>query len=281
MLAPWRDLRAVRSLRGRFDLLHLNPSLRSRALVRDLLLARAWGGPALAWIHGWDEDLAARVSRCPMLRGALRVPGLRFAVVAAPFVERLHALGIPTEHITVLPPPWTGEPLPRAPEPGRVLFLGRVEPAKGVLDLVRALAGTPARLVVAGEGSALHRVRREAARLGVTLETVGWIGGEAKWQEFARAELLVLPSRSEGLPIVLLEALAAGCPALATPVGAVPWLEPEVALVQDSLRRSILELLDDGTRRERMSRAGRTRAEGFRADAIARRLEATWDEVAS
>lgn len=277
--APLRDLRALRRLRHRFDLLHLNPSLRPRALARDLVLARAWRGPALAWVHGWDEALARRIARSGLLRWALDVPGLRWAVVAPPFVERLIDLGIPPERVAVLPPPWSGRPLPRAPEAGRVLFLGRVEVGKGVTDLVTGLRGTGMRLVIAGEGRALPEVRALASRCGVPLECPGWVEGEAKWRELARAEMLVLPSRSEGLPIVLLEALAAGTPALATPVGAVPWLEPEVAVVRGSLRAAILELAADPARRAALSKAGRARAADFSAATIAERLEALWSEA--
>jgi len=279
--APLRDLREVRRLRGAFDLLHLNPSMRVRALTRDLALARAWSGPVAAWLHGWDDDLAARIEGSPIGRRALDVPGLSWAVLAPPFADRLAAMGVPLERITVVPPPWTGRPLPRAPEPRRVLFLGRVEAAKGVLDLVTALRGADARLVVAGEGSALPEVRALAERCGVALECPGWIEGEAKWRELARAEVLALPSRSEGLPVVLLEAMAAGLPALATPVGAVPWLEPEVAVVRGSLRTALLDLLDDPDRRQRMSRAGRARAADFTAEDVATRLQAWWTGVAS
>ena len=109
-----------------------------------------------------------------------------------------------------------------------VLFLGRIETAKGIAELLDAFAGLrpgapDALLVCAGEGD-IESAGRQARRLGLgdSVRFPGWIDGEEKRAWLARAALFVLPSHAEGLPMSLLEAMAAGLPIVASAVGGVP-----------------------------------------------------------
>jgi glycosyltransferase involved in cell wall biosynthesis len=99
----------------------------------------------------------------------------------------------------------------------------RLEPVKGVDVLIDALTRLPpaVTLAVAGEGSAATALAAQAAR--VAPGRVRFLGRiEAMPALYAAADLTVLPSRAEGLPLSLLEAQAAGCPVVATAVGGVP-----------------------------------------------------------
>ena len=128
-------------------------------------------------------------------------------------------------------------PAPR-PEPPRghrtLLFLGRLHPIKGVDTLIDAWTSVQARfpawrLVIAGaedgsdgsrgHGDALRR--RAAARGAERVSFAGELLGRAKWEAYAKAEVYVLPSRSEGFGLTVAEALAAGTPAITT--RATPW----------------------------------------------------------
>jgi glycosyltransferase involved in cell wall biosynthesis len=109
-----------------------------------------------------------------------------------------------------------------------VLFLGRVERDKGVFDLLDAISALRApipdvQLVCAGEGD-LERVARYAERLGIegAVGLPGWVGRAEKQSLLERAAVLVLPSYAEGLPMCLLEAMAAGLPVVTTAVGGIP-----------------------------------------------------------
>ena len=117
--------------------------------------------------------------------------------------------------------------VPRGPR-NVVLFLGRIEPAKGIPELLDAFAGLrpgvpDALLVCAGEGD-IEAAERQARRLGLgdAVRFPGWIDGEEKRAWLARAALFVLPSHAEGLPMSLLEAMAAGLPVVASAVGGIP-----------------------------------------------------------
>jgi glycosyltransferase involved in cell wall biosynthesis len=109
-----------------------------------------------------------------------------------------------------------------------VAFVGRCDEAKGVYELLDAVAEVRrtipgVRLECAGDGD-LDALRRHAERLGVAanLTLPGWIGRLRRDELMRRAAVFVLPSHAEGLPVSLLEAMAAGCPVIATDVGGIP-----------------------------------------------------------
>ena len=84
--------------------------------------------------------------------------------------------------------------------------------------------GVDARLVIVGDGPERHRLVRYTEELGIA-ERVRFVGpkfGADKVGTLAGADVMVLPSYSEGLPYAMLEAMAAGIPVIVTPVGAIP-----------------------------------------------------------
>jgi len=114
---------------------------------------------------------------------------------------------------------------PAAPD-GESAVIGiaaRLEPVKGVDIGLRAFAAMqrPARLVIAGTGSQEDALRRLAADLGIA-GRVTFLGHVDAMADFYRTlDVLLLPSRSEGLPLSLLEAQACGVPVVAADVGGV------------------------------------------------------------
>lgn len=118
---------------------------------------------------------------------------------------------------------------------GRVLYLGLIGDAKGTFDLLRAWVGFSEqvkgwRLVVGGNGE-VERFLAEANELGIggDVDFLGWVSGADKVRELSTADIFVLPSYREGMPVSILEAMAYGATVIATPVGGVPdMLKPEV-----------------------------------------------------
>lgn len=129
-------------------------------------------------------------------------------------------------------------PTPKRTRPARnILFVGHVTQAKGAVDLLAAMPAVSkaipgARLVMLGEHvqrerSLIHLHDRDAGwravkARGPNVEVPGILTGPAKRHAFAEADVFCLPSASEGFPVSVLEAMAAGLPLVVTPAGALP-----------------------------------------------------------
>lgn len=156
----------------------------------------------------------------------------------------------------------------------RVLFVGRLDRQKGVDVLVRAAAElADVRFDLAGEGPERDALQAQAR----DLPNVRLLGFRPDVPELlARADALALPSRWEGMPNVLLEAMAAGVPVVATRVaGSADLVEDGVngLLVEPddprALASALVRLRDDGPLRTRLAEAGRLTASKHAPEAIA------------
>lgn len=130
------------------------------------------------------------------------------------------------------PPPASEQPLPEwaaTVTPPVIGYVGRLSPEKGVDLLLAALAqlesghpGLPWTAIIAGDGPERAALEVQCGTLGLAAR-VRFVGQLSDpWLLYRVAEVIVLPSRSEGLPNVLLEAIAADKQVVATTVGAVP-----------------------------------------------------------
>jgi glycosyltransferase involved in cell wall biosynthesis len=174
-----------------------------------------------------------------------------------------------------------------------VLFLGRLEEAKGTYVLLDAFAGLHARfpdvrLVLAGHGE-VEEVRARVRELGLAaaVDVPGWVGAAEKDRLLRQATVLALPSFAEALPMSILEAMAHGVAVVATPVGAIPeilgvWHCGLMVPVGDveQLVSTLARLLEDAELRARMGRAGIEAYErDYQADVVVPRLEAIYGSL--
>jgi colanic acid/amylovoran biosynthesis glycosyltransferase len=150
----------------------------------------------------------------------------------------------------------------------RLVCVGRLAPEKGHLLLLEACAqlqraGIPFELVFAGDGPLRPELERLVAAhgLGQRVRITGWVSSNQVRAEILAARALVQPSFAEGLPVVLMEAMALRRPVIATYIAGIPelvvqgatgWLVPAgaadalAAAMQDCLSRSLAELQEMG-----------------------------------
>lgn len=148
-----------------------------------------------------------------------------------------------------------------------ITCVGRLTEAKGQAVLIRAFADlrdTGATLRLVGEGDAEHDLRSLAAEAGVD-DRIEWAGNSAApEQEYRAADVVVVPSRWDGLSLVLLEAMACGAAIVATTVPGSAAARGAAALVPPddpaALGQAIRSLLEDAARREVLGRSARGRA---------------------
>ena len=163
--------------------------------------------------------------------------------------------------------PPTGE---RAPGPLRLLNVASLDEKKRHMDLLDAFAAlrVDATLEIAGEGELDEKLQRRAHVLGIG-DRVSFLGGQSQAQIAARmraADVFVLSSRFENLPVVLLEAGATGLPIVATRVGGVPEIvTPDGGEVVEPLQPEALAQAIESV-------AGRE----FNREAIAARARSKW-----
>jgi glycosyltransferase involved in cell wall biosynthesis len=168
------------------------------------------------------------------------------------------------------------------------VYVGRLVPRKGVDLLVRAWARVPqpARLVVVGDGESASELRAAAER-----ETPGRIRFEGARQAvdayLKAADAWTLPSRGEGLPVSLLEAMSAALPVVTTPVGAIPeivvddrngWLVPNEDV--DALARALTRAVDRSPHTRRIGEEARRTILGrFAVDRVAESYRALFTSL--
>jgi glycosyltransferase involved in cell wall biosynthesis len=279
--------RVARSLRGqRPDLVHTHlvhadvyAGVAAAALRLPLVSTKHNDDPfRLGPYRHADRALAAAARRVIAITGSLA----RFCV------ERV---GLPADKVTVVhygldavPAAWAANAPVDVPAGSRVLLaVARLVPQKGLDVAVEALPAIRAvephaLLVVLGEGPERARLEARARELGVgdAVLLPGRAGDVAPW--LALADLLVHPARWEGFGLVLLEAMLAALPVVATRVGSIPEIvadgETGAVVAPDdpaALAAAAVRLLADDAARGRMGEAGRARARAlFSVERMAR-----------
>jgi glycosyltransferase involved in cell wall biosynthesis len=288
--------RGIRRLLGerRFDLVHAHIFA---SAVAAAIATLGKGVPLVITEHteaSWQTWRTRRVSRWAHRRAK------RVIAVSTPIERRLiERDGVPSHLVTRIPnavipasdePPDPAGPLPDAWVEGPLVgVVARLQPEKGVANFLKAAARVSeisprARFLVVGDGPLREELLNLVEHLGIS-ERVRFLG----YRTDSRAlmglmDLLVVPSLTEGSPLIVLEAMAAGVPVVASAVGGIPDQVRhgrEGILVPpddpDALGDALGALLRDPAYARRLGEAGRRRTENeFSHETLVRRIEAVY-----
>jgi glycosyltransferase involved in cell wall biosynthesis len=209
-------------------------------------------------IAGVSAHIDLRVAMSEAVRYRLLATGVAAERIA--FVRN----GVDLERFHASPPPCTNT----------ILFAARLDPVKQPLlvaeiaaELVKLRPRRDFRFVIAGDGSERQLFERRVRKLGLdsVFDFRGHISDLAHL--YAASDIVTLPSRSEGVPLVVLEALASARPVVASNVGSIPEvLDPSCGIVIEpsdaaGFARAIHSLLDQPGLRAQMGAAGRKKVE--------------------
>jgi colanic acid/amylovoran biosynthesis glycosyltransferase len=263
------------------------------------MLIEALGGPGYSMtIHGPEE-----VDRPDFLHLGAKIRGARFVAAITSFCRsqlsrwvaytewpklRIVHCGLDPEFHEVDAPP---------PHGRRLICIGRMTEQKGHLLLIEAAAQVARQvpdfeLVLAGDGELRKTIEQRIAQLGLqrNVRITGWISSDTVRSELLAARALVLASFAEGLPVVIMEAMALGRPCVSTCIAGIPelirdgengWLLP--AGDPDALARAMLACLrlDDAELARVGQRARASALERHDVDREAAKLVALFEEYAS
>jgi glycosyltransferase involved in cell wall biosynthesis len=232
----------------------------------------------------------------------------RVVTVCRPFASDLEDIGVRAERIAVrhnsveaFQPVAKDRVLElrralRIPPDARVLLnVGRLSPEKGQADLIEAIgllrkenSERKLRLIIVGDGRENQRLREAARTFGVT-DWVVFAGHQADVRPYYTvADLMVLPSHTEGSPNTLLEAMAAGLPIVATAVGGILEIvktEKEALLVEKhnpvALSLAIARVLENENLRRHISEAARKTAAAYSPSAYCDFMLSLYDSCLS
>ena len=197
------------------------------------LLVRLLGGPPYSFtVHGPDEfdnapllSLSRKISEAQFIVGISSYTKSQIMRVISPDSwHKIHVAhcGIDQNFYNSYESP------PKMPV---FLSIGRFSEQKGHLILIEAFAQVAAdlpaaRLVLAGDGELRPRIEARIAALGLAdrVRITGWIASPQVREELLAARVLVQPSFQEGLPVVIMEAMALGRPVISTYVAGIPEL---------------------------------------------------------
>jgi glycosyltransferase involved in cell wall biosynthesis len=266
---------------GEVDVVHIHLAERGSVLRKSILalIAMAFRKPVLMHAHG-----------CEFHSFHAKLPGGIKQVVNRILQQCTYLLalseswkdyyvthcGLTAEQVVVLPNPVEiPKSVPERTNSQKIkfAFLGRIGKRKGAFDLLEAFAKLApehrekSELILAGIGE-LEQARSLAESLNIEqhITFLGWVDPTGRSELLSKADVFLLPSYNEGLPMALLEAMSWGLPAITTPVGGIPEVVTpnETGLLVDpgdvqQLAEALQSLIEDESLRLKLGSAARKR----------------------
>lgn len=189
--------------------------------------------------------------------------------------------------VDIIPYGFVPPPMRDMPRRKRILFVSRLFPRKGAQHLIEALAGLPLdgwEIIIAGDGPMLPELHAQAHRLGLDVQFPGFLKGALLEELYASSAIFVLPSLRDNFPVVLLEALSAGCAVITSNISGMPEVIGDAGLLVTpgdvgAIRAAVQRLVEDQALRETLAARARERVAQFAWEGIIERHIAVYERV--
>jgi len=307
----------------RYDAIHSHYWMSGLAAEQ---LSEAWGGTPIVHMFHTLGEMKNRVARsederasAERLMGERRVLKRADRILAATLAEltQLRFLykakqdkvsvippGVDTSHFYPIPPDEAKRYIGLNPESRMILFVGRIEPLKGLDTLIRAMScidisdrRLPVHLAIIGgePNAAPEKISEEMARLqklcddlcvGNMVAFLGKRGQDTLPYYYSAAEVVVMPSLYESFGMVALEAMACGTPVVASEVGGLGYLVQNGITgytIPDSDPEALCEklswLLNDSSLHKQMSAAAAEYAKTYAWERVAEQIARVYEEI--
>jgi len=294
--------------KNQYDVIHLNPSLGTKSILRDglfmLIINMKKNQKSLIFFHGWEESVAQSILNNDLLCFLMRKTygkAKKIIVLAEKFTHQLIAMGMDENQLIQLSTMFDGEIFNDIKKQSKgnkiiLLFMSRFVATKGVFELIDAFneiqtSYPEVTLHLVGDGPEKSSIEKKISNLSLqdNIKLLGYIEGREKAQELINADIFILPSYSEGCPISLLEAMAAGLPVIATDVGGIPNIitneKNGVLLTSHSpniIKKGIVKMLDNKKKRKEIGELNKKISwENYESKLITSRIEKIYKQISS
>ena len=294
-------------LSKKYDVVHLNPSLNYKSLLRDgwllfiLYLLRRKN--TLIYFHGWDTNVAHSITKstfgrfitCWLLSKASLI-----AVLSPDFAAWLINMRVKEAKIRVTTTLFDADDIicpPSKEKKTTILFMSRLEKQKGIYELLEAFSlilpeYPEIQLIYAGAGSEMETLRQYVKQQEMVNKVIfpGYVTDTAKAQLLADATVFAFPTYyPEGMPIALLEAMAAGKPLLTTKAGGMQYVlsDPENGIILEqvdvvSIVAGLRKLLQDTEYCQRTGEYNKNYAwQHYEASKVTQQVEGWYNAIAA
>ncbi|RMH70484.1 MAG: glycosyltransferase family 1 protein [Gemmatimonadetes bacterium] len=289
---------------GAYDLVHINTSFNTKALLRDgcfAWFARRQGIKVLVYFHGWQRSLEQQMNgiRLGMFK-RIFFHATALAVLCSDFKTTLSRWGYSGQiyQETTLVDDYILDQcnsVPKSSETFDVLFLARLEKTKGIYEAIEAVRHVQqthphVHLTIAGGGREYDPARHYVEKNRIPQVTFTHVVTDVaeKYRLFQAADVYLFPTYyGEGMPVTVLEALICGVPVITRPDGGVKdfFEDGKMGFITESrdpevFAAYITRLINDETLRRRMGRYNRQYAQRhFLAPTVVRRLERIYHDL--
>jgi glycosyltransferase involved in cell wall biosynthesis len=230
------------SIISTYSLVHINSSMRPKAIMRDavfLLFAKAARKKTIVFVHGWDIDVIKVIEKYFLwLYKAVFFRTDAFIVLSRDFTSILRTWGykrpvymlsglVDEAMLKGIDEKALSEKI-QEQRPIRILFLARLEKEKGIYQTIRIFEILKKRhkdiqLVIAGDGHEYQNaVKLVSSQRLADVQFLGFVRDEKKRQTFMNADIYLFPTfYGEGMPLSIFEAMAFGLPVITRPMGGI------------------------------------------------------------